>query len=380
MRRLLATRAKNPRLGNDLAIRVSDPGLGRSVYSKTPDEAQVPASNMKLVTAFVALKTMGPTARMTTRVVRGTSGVTLIGGGDPMLNNSRLDKLASGTVKSLAAASSTGRAPKTVKVYYNDAMFPKHSNPRGWRSSYVTRAVNPVSALARFGQRTTRPGYDTARYFANRLTARGVKATVVGRTTSTSGTEAVRIAGVTIETAVRRMLLVSDNNVAEVLARNAAVATKRPATWSGMRTTVRAVLRSEGVPLLGVSIVDGSGLSRSSRLTTRSISWVLTRAMRSPDPRLKPYLSTMAVAGRTGTIAKSYGRYNTSPTRCATGLVRAKTGYIQGTYALSGVAIAADGRPRVFSFVANKVSNTRYPGLEVRRALDRLAATVTGCY
>jgi D-alanyl-D-alanine carboxypeptidase/D-alanyl-D-alanine-endopeptidase (penicillin-binding protein 4) len=381
IKRLVTKRAKVPQLGSDLAIRIMDPRSGNLIHSSQSLEAQLPASNTKLVTAMVALKTMGPNARATTRTLIQQEGarVVIVGGGDPMLTSDRLNLLAKRTVQGLAAASASGKAPASVTLTYNDALFPAHSNARGWRSHYIPSEVNPVTALQRYGHRGTRPSRDAAAYFAARLAAHGVKASLVGRTTSTSGNELARVDGVTVQTAITRMLYISDNNVAELLARRSAIAAGQRPTWAGWQRTARQVLVAEGVPMSKVRIVDGSGLSRSTRLTAKSIAWLLTKATRSKDPRMAGFLKAMTVSGRTGTLAKSYGRYTTAPSKCAVGRIHAKTGHLSGVYALSGVAIARDGHPRVFSFVANGVSS-RHRGLEVRRALDRLAATVVGCY
>ena len=77
-----------------------------------------------------------------------------------------------------------------------------------------------------------------------------------------------------------------------------------------------------------------------------------------------------------GTLAPHYLRFVTNPTRCAAGLIQAKTGSLTGVISLSGFARGADGRVKLFSFLLNRVPST----LTTRRAVDRLAATVTGCW
>jgi D-alanyl-D-alanine carboxypeptidase/D-alanyl-D-alanine-endopeptidase (penicillin-binding protein 4) len=86
--------------------------------------------------------------------------------------------------------------------------------------------------------------------------------------------------------------------------------------------------------------------------------------------------NSLAIAGRTGTLAPKYLRYVTAPTNCAAGLIEAKTGSLSGVIALSGFARGADGKIKLFSFLLNHVPST----LTTRRAVDRLAATVTGCW
>ena len=56
--------------------------------------------------------------------------------------------------------------------------------------------------------------------------------------------------------------------------------------------------------------------------------------------------------------------------------MEAKTGSLSGVISLSGFARGADGTTKIFSFLLNRVPST----LTTRRAVDKLAATVTGCW
>ena len=84
-------------------------------------------------------------------------------------------------------------------------------------------------------------------------------------------------------------------------------------------------------------------------------------------------------AGIDGTLNTSYGRYSTSPSSCARGKVYAKTGSLSDAIALSGYAKGSDGAWKVFSIVVNS-RPTAYSTLTTRQHVDRIAATVTGCY
>jgi serine-type D-Ala-D-Ala carboxypeptidase/endopeptidase (penicillin-binding protein 4) len=79
--------------GGDFSVLVLDE-LGREVIAFRPDDALLPASTLKIVTAAAALSTFGPDARFGTRVevtapVRGDGvldgELVLIGSGDPVL-------------------------------------------------------------------------------------------------------------------------------------------------------------------------------------------------------------------------------------------------------------------------------------------------------
>jgi D-alanyl-D-alanine carboxypeptidase/D-alanyl-D-alanine-endopeptidase (penicillin-binding protein 4) len=91
-------------------------------------------------------------------------------------------------------------------------------------------------------------------------------------------------------------------------------------------------------------IDDGSGLSRNNRMTTHALSTILLDLYRSKNWEL--FQGSLAVGGEDGTIDKYFGeaRYR--------GKVRAKTGYISGVRALSGVCLTDTG-PYIFSILSN---------------------------
>jgi len=114
-------------------------------------------------------------------------------------------------------------------------------------------------------------------------------------------------------------------------------------TRAGGSAATALALERLGVPVAGLVQVDGSGLSRDDRMSTRQIT-ALVDAVLALDPlTAEALLDSLAVAGRTG---KLKGRM-----QGIAGKVRAKTGFIDGTSALSGVVETADGRTLVFSIL-----------------------------
>ena len=115
---------------------------------------------------------------------------------------------------------------------------------------------------------------------------------------------------------------------------------------SGARAT-RSALERLGVPAEGYLQVDGSGLSRSNHVTARQIVALIEKALSQDEASARLYRDSLAVAGETGTLSDRMER------SAARGRVRAKTGFIGGTSALSGIAYALDGRVFVFSILVN---------------------------
>jgi len=370
----LAGRVHASALGSDVALRVFDPATGATVYSHQGAVAQLPASNMKLVTALTSLTVLGPATRFPTTVMAGSKAghVVLVGGGDPLLTATNLRTLAARTVSGLASRASTHQAPAHVTLALDDHLFVKPTRARGWTSSYGLGDISPVRALGVHGVASSDTSVAAERTFAAALAARGVRVTYTGRTATYTATRIAVLAGHRVDTDVHQMLRNSDNQVAETLFRQVALATERTATWSGGAAAARAVLEQDGVPLAHVALVDGSGLSRANRLTNAAVIMILRRATVSPPARLAVLVPSLPTSGRTGTLR---GRFVTPASRCAVGLVHAKTGFVNGVVALSGVARGADGKPRLFSIIVNHAAAVT----ATQHAVDALAATITGC-
>jgi D-alanyl-D-alanine carboxypeptidase/D-alanyl-D-alanine-endopeptidase (penicillin-binding protein 4) len=128
---------------------------------------------------------------------------------------------------------------------------------------------------------------------------------------------------------VRHMDVYSDNFYAEMLLKEVGAVQGSGGSAAEGVTVERGLLSAVGVPLSGVRMVDGSGLSLLDRWTPLGLSTLL-RTMWG-DPTLQPYvLAALPIAGKTGTLEH---RMRSGP---AHGLVRAKTGTTDNSSALSG--------------------------------------------
>jgi len=143
---------------------------------------------------------------------------------------------------------------------------------------------------------------------------------------------------------VPRMNADSDNFVAEMVLKELGTTTaERGSTAAGTRV-VRSTLRRADIPLAGVRMADGSGLSRFDRVTVRALADILRAG--AIDPGFgKIFVSSLAVAGKSGTL---HARLGTRPTY---GRIHAKTGTTNRASALAGFvggyvfAIVHNGSP-----------------------------------
>ncbi len=424
--RMIPTRLTAKPLGKQVSVRVADLSGGRQIFSKRAAKPRLPASNMKLVTAVTAMDQFGLDHRFPTEVVAQGAAkrkLVVVAGGDPVLTSTQLGKLANRTAKGALAAlpsadptpveppadppaapdaaqaTKTAKAAKAVKkvkqvkfkVFFDDSRFAAPTLAPGWPASYQPYVVRPVRAFVRDGRDLWDTSTDAGRYFADQvraklakhLTTRSDLAVTVkfrGRTTvAPSASPLASFKGNSLRAAVSWMLLVSDNDIAEMLYRNVAVAAGRPGSWAGGAQAAKDVLTRLGVKTKGLVLADGSGVSRADRLTSASLIQLLRRAAAPRNPQLNALRSMLPVSGVSGTLKASNGRYTTPPSSCARGKIFAKTGTLHDTVALSGYTVGADGRDKIFSVLVNNRPERAYTPLATRRAVDTIAATVTGC-
>ena len=168
---------------------------------------------------------------------------------------------------------------------------------------------------------------------------------------------------------VELALTESDNDVAESLARQTAIAGDEPASFAGADRAVTGQLRKLKLPLAGTRFADGSGLNRKDRVTAKLLTALLARAASAESPDLRPVLTGLPIAGFSGTLQSRFAE--TPP---AAGLIRAKTGTLTGVNTLAGTVVDSRGRLLAFAFLAGATSDPD----AAQTALDRVSTALLG--
>ena len=387
LRPAVALALADPAIEGALAISVVDPVTGVVVYERGANTPLLPASTAKIATAVAALIALDPQARLTTRVVAGSvpGEVVLVGGGDPTLASATAPRGYPGLARLTDLAARVRATPggaAVTRVLVDESLYSGERLGPGWKPTYVTEgAVAPVGPLMLDGGRV-RPLRQTRQadpaLVAGRALAAllGPDASVARGRAAPGATELGAVTSPPVALLVERMLVRSDNDLAEALARQVALAQGRPASFAGaaeaVTATIAPILEQAGVGAGAVTLVDGSGLSRLDRLQPAAVTRLLARA--GTDERLAPLLSGLPVAGFDGTLAR---RFRTGGALPAAGAVRAKTGTLNGVSALAGLVRTADGRLLAFDVTADGVPLGATRGAEA--ALDRLAGALASC-
>jgi D-alanyl-D-alanine carboxypeptidase/D-alanyl-D-alanine-endopeptidase (penicillin-binding protein 4) len=293
----------------------------------------------------------------------------LKGYGNPSLQTSGLRHLAE-QVRDFGIMKVTGR------IVADETYFDTVRVGPGWKPSFYKEESPPLSALianrGRFeGRITSDPARAAAVIFKRQLMAVGI--TVLGRVAKgTAGPDSILVAGIrsrTIALMVRRMNRISDNFYAEMLLKQIGARIRGIGSTAAGARVVRVTLRNHGVPMRGVRIADGSGLSRFDRLTAKAVVYLLIWGASDAEFD-SDFIGSLPVAGVNGTLED---RMERPP---AYRHVLAKTGTTSRASALSGYATNASFRPRyVFAILQN---GNPIPWWYARQAQDRFARVLAG--
>jgi D-alanyl-D-alanine carboxypeptidase/D-alanyl-D-alanine-endopeptidase (penicillin-binding protein 4) len=396
--------------GGNFTGLVQDALTGQVLFDRGGSDNRIPASNMKLLTAVAALRAIGPERRFSTKVLAGPSAgqVVLTGGGDVLLGagESAMDQvmghagLATLAASTVAALKQTGTAGE-LTVLVDDSLFSGPALNPAWAEGDVEAGeMAPLYPLAlnsaRFdpavttGPRPQDSAVSAAEAFAVQLKTAGAAAGLtvkdgVERFTA-SGPDSgppdaaaaqpavlAEVQSATVSQQVDLMLQTSDNYLAEVLGRMAALAAGQQGSNNAATAAVRTQLAELGIPTDTMRLADVCGLALDNQVSARQFAEVVRAITSGTDTRLRAALAGFPVAGLTGTLDTRYGDDSTSG---GAGLVRAKTGTLNSVIALSGYVVDADGRLLVFSFIGNGLT----PGAGGNKeALDRAATALAAC-
>ncbi|MDA7434291.1 D-alanyl-D-alanine carboxypeptidase/D-alanyl-D-alanine-endopeptidase [Synechococcus sp. AH-601-L23] len=324
--------------------------------------ARIPASNQKLVSTAFALDRLGTDFRLRTELLRHPNGsLELVGEGDPDLSIAEVQRIAMvalGQGGSRAPSASAEPVTLIVREEPRQRWWPSDWHPSDRSYAYgapITRlaltsnalhmaVMDPAARLQRvLDLAIRRQGGQVQLQLVDH--DRRTIATSTSKPTSTSRDVRDSVVLHREESAPMHALLSlanteSHNFTAEVLMREAAN------SWDLGRASLMTTrwLQSQGVPMAGVLIRDGSGLSRGNRLTSRAISTLLWRM--AQHPLNSYYQASMAIAGRRGTLRNRFRGTSLH------GRFWGKTGTLSGVRSISGVLETQHG-PRYVSMISN---------------------------
>ncbi len=383
----LAVVAADPNLGK-LGGRVTDAMTGEELWSQFDDLLLQPASTNKTLTSAAALLALDRQARVTTRVVEaGQAGtVVLVGGGDPTLSGAppgqdtwyhgaaRLSDLADQVRRS-------GVTPTAVQV--DTSLFSGPTFAPGWDPADIEGGdIAPIESVmldagriqpaTDESRRSVTPALDAGRALATALGLDPAQVTVTNHAVAAGARQLAAVQSAPLIDRLNEMMNVSDNVMAECIAREVAAAMQRPLSFTGAVDAVTNRLNTAHVSTGNAILRDSSGLSVDDRLTAKILDSVVQAAAGPDEPKLRPLLDLLPIAGGSGTLSD---RFLDATFHAAgpAGWLRAKTGSLTAINALAGVVTDRSGRVLTFALISNDA------GMSGRTAIDAVASTLWSC-
>ena len=337
---------ENKGLANPSVV-VIDGQTGETVFEKNPNSLRKPASLQKLFTGVAAVHHLQMDQTFTTSLWSGSDSKTVViqGSRDPWtsqysstakkMGRTSLPRLEYYALKTLNELN--GENVKKPTIYYSQLFAGDVATLKTlFRKKGITAVMKPVSA-------------QEAQERSSALII-----------TSTSPT---------LEDMLNFALVWSDNVLSERIARLASLAAGNGLTESGVEATFNEVLESFELDASKVVVKDASGLSRKNRVTAKQVAELLIKIRE--EGKYAPVVNGLPIGGISGTLQKRFVK--TAPN--AVGLVKAKTGTLNGTANLAGY-VESGQHEYAFVVIADKLPRTYSAGERARAIVDRILGKI----
>jgi D-alanyl-D-alanine carboxypeptidase len=337
---------KVPSLSNPAMI-IIDGTTGQVIYEKNGYSQRKPASVMKILAAAVTLDFLDTESVFNTAVSIDPESKTIIirGSLDPWIssdhNVARKMKRASlpyiGFNTLSAIKKANGGSLKNYKVVY---------------SNLYSQDVANLKAF--WAKRGFKPNFKSV---SDEVTLLSPGELIASENSPT------------VAEILDWMMLWSDNLLADRLARLSARAAGYSLDIKGVETIFRALLTRLEIDHSKLVVADASGLSKKNRITAQLMGQFLYKIHK--DEKYALLYDSLPISGVSGTLQNRFT--TTAPT--AVGLVRAKTGTLNGTATLAGYVESTD-REYIFVTLADDIPLGNSALNKARAAIDRVLGRI----
>ncbi len=329
------------------AMIIIDGTTGQIIYEKNINSQRKPASVMKVLAAAVTLDYLDPQSVFNTTVSIAPENKTIIirGSLDPWIssdhnvarkmNRASLPYMGFNALSAVKKAN--GGSLKNYKVIYSNLYAQDVANLKAF---WLKRGFKPVF----------KPVSDEETVVA--------QGDLIASENSPSVTEILNW-----------MMLWSDNLLSERLARLSARAAGYSLDIKGVDIIFRALLNRLEIDDSKLVVVDASGLSKKNRITAKLMGELLYKVYK--DEKYSLLYDSLPIGGVSGTLKNRFT--TTAPT--AVGLVRAKTGTLNGAATLAGYVESTD-REYIFVALADDIALGNATLNKARAAIDRVLGRI----
>ena len=331
----------------DPSVIVLDEVTGQVVYESNANSPRKPASVIKLVSAAAAYTYMSPSDSFTTSMWTGVDGKSVVvrGSLDPWMSYDH------------KVAMKMGRT-SLERIEFNALSAIKEMNSGSTKNTTIYYSDLYAQDVAHF-----------SKFLKDHHVSISLKRVTDGDAVAKSSTQLLASTSPTLQKILDWTLTWSDNLLAERIARLASVAAGNTLDDEGVALTFSQMLGEMGIATTNLIVKDASGLSKENRVTARQISQLLMVIYH--DPKFVPLIKGLPVGGVSGTLQHRF--IETAPS--AIGLVRAKTGTLNGTTNLAGFVESGDHQ-YIFVIIADRHSKSYSVTKKVRATVDRILGKI----
>lgn len=336
----------------------------------------IPASITKCVTVATLLEKVGSRFRFETpvwytgRIEDGVlyGDIVVEASGDPSINTRHAPGSTDFVAEITGALKALGINEIKGKVVVDEDDFPGPPVNPTWQKGDLSHAYGTGTHGFNFEDNAcgSRSVADPAAVFKSRLRAAlsevGIDVTAAEQGTGGRRHRLGEHSSETIDEIMRSCMMRSDNQFAEALLRGVGLHYgKEGSTARGASEELR-YWKHRHADMEGLTIVDGSGLSRANRMTANFLSYVLQHMSGNPY-----YASFFPLAGQEGTLKRFLAG---TPLE---GEIALKTGSMNGIQCYAGYKLDSEYAPtHIVVVMMNRLSNRA----SARSALQRLLLDV----
>jgi D-alanyl-D-alanine carboxypeptidase/D-alanyl-D-alanine-endopeptidase (penicillin-binding protein 4) len=383
---------------------------GETVLESRSEDSFIPASLMKLLTSYAALKKLGPSFRFTTRVMAAgepvegiiSGDIWIKGSGDPLFTSDKAVELAKsikdkgireirggifvdnsffqppsericinadcrGAYNPLVSAAAIDFNTMRVRITPQPKKIRSHGAiGNGRQQSQVsrrTRGGQPMDHLVR--------AQDPATLFAHAikvaLERSGVRVLGASATDAKTPPDAKEIASYDsppLAELLSGLNKYSNNFMAEMLLRSlGGYMEGAPGNSAKGLAVIRTALRESGISEDILELDCGSGLSRLCKVSPHTLCRLLAAVWNDNEIR-EEFISSLAVNGEKGTLMKRMHKPGVT--------VRGKTGTLDDVIGFAGYVTGPSGRTFAAAIILNEVRDR----FKARQAVDSLIEQV----
>ena len=341
---ILKSAAGSKALANPGMILI-DPVTGETIFESSATSLRKPASLLKILSATALLSFLTPDHLFTTQISTGLEPNTLIIAGslDPWMERNN------------SVATKMGRVslPKLVKTALKKLDADNGGPVTSIRIEYASMHTVDLDFIkTQFEARDIQVSMLKINSAETRLYAKEAIATFQSPP---------------LQKIMDWMLIWSDNTLGNRIAMHASMRAGFGYTETGIEKVFLKTLADLGVESTGFNAVDGSGLSKSNKLSARMMGQLLLKTY--TNVKYSSIHGGLPIGGVSGTMQDRF--IKSAPS--AIGLVRAKTGTLNGTVSLAGY-VQGGNQEYIFVAIADQIPRGTTAAKAARTALDKVLA------